>query len=216
MSERAATPGRARYPRRPSRAGIAAWHRRSGPALRHRRDAAARRPVAADVAGADRRDRTARLSRRRHQPRGSARHHADAHRGRDRGDPARDHPWRRCLGGGNCQRAASDAPAHRADRRRIPRGRRDFDRLHKGFHTALLAACGSKTPAARAFRSLRPGLSLSPRDDALLRQRQEIRRARISCSPTASSRATSPVRRRCWQSHLRSTLDFVYPAGNES
>ena len=95
--------------------------------------------------GIDRRDRPAWFSGGRRQPRGSARHHADAHGGRDRGAAARDGARRRCLGGGNSQHAASDAPAHSANRRAsFARARRSSTSLHKGFHTALLAACGSK------------------------------------------------------------------------
>ena len=68
-------------------------------------------------------------------------------------------------------------------------GAEDFDRLHKGFHTALLAGLRLKTHAGGPFRSLRPGLSLSPRDDALDRQRQEVRaRASIARRPRHRAR----------------------------
>ena len=91
-------------------------------------------------------------------------------------------------------------------------GAPDFDRLHKGFHTALLAACGSQRLLGRAFRSLRPGLSLPPRDDA------QLRRAAAGSSAVHQKLADRVLARRrsrrrdpCWTQHLHSTLDFVYP-----
>ena len=79
------------------------------------------------------------------------------------GRPALSARCTRCVG-------TSNAPAIE-----FREGAEDFDRLHKGFHTALLDRLRLKTPAGSAFRSLRPGLSLSPGDDAYVRQRQELR-----------------------------------------
>ena len=90
-------------------------------------------------------------------------------------------------------------------------GAPDFDRLHKGFHTSLLAACGSKRLLDGAFRSLRSGLSLSPGDDARLRQRRTVYRSRIRISPIGFWRAISMARTAMLASHLHSTLDYVYP-----
>ena len=43
----------------------------------------------------------------------------------------------------------------------------EFDRLHKAFHTALIAGCGLRTHADDRQRSLRSGVPLSPPDDGI-------------------------------------------------
>ena len=95
-------------------------------------------------------------------------------------------------------------------------GAPDFDRLHKGFHTALLAACGSKRLLAahsdlydQAYRYRR--VMMRSFDSG-----KKFVRGAPDCSPTACSRATFTGSQAMLDAHLRSTLDFVYPAGNES
>ncbi|MGY3504683.1 GntR family carbon starvation induced transcriptional regulator [Bradyrhizobium sp. USDA 4471] len=53
-------------------------------------------------------------------------------------------------------------------------GAADFDRLHKGFHTALLAACGSQRMLAAHSDLYDQALSLPPRDDGRHRQRRGL------------------------------------------
>ena len=95
-------------------------------------------------------------------------------------------------------------------------GAEDFDALHKGFHTALLAGLRLEAAAGGAFRSLRPGLSLSPRHDAVVRQRQAIRRTRHQLLADRVLARDIPGAQAMLTSHLRSTIDYVYPPGNES
>lgn len=91
-------------------------------------------------------------------------------------------------------------------------GAPDFDRLHKGFHTALLAACGSPRllaahselydQAYRYRRVMMHGFDSSSRfitvhqvlADAVLARNVEAAQANLT-------------------SHLSATLSYVYPAG---
>jgi GntR family carbon starvation induced transcriptional regulator len=90
-------------------------------------------------------------------------------------------------------------------------GAPDFDRLHKGFHTALLAACGSKRLLTahsdlydQAYRYRRVMMrSLGSGDDFIAAHQSLADRvlARdLDGAPTLLG------------SHLHSTLDYVYPA----
>jgi len=91
-------------------------------------------------------------------------------------------------------------------------GAADFDRLHKGFHTALLAACGSKRlltahselydQAYRYRRVMMRGFDSGERFVAA----HQLLADRILARDVGASQATLA-------SHLRSTLDFVYPPG---
>ena len=96
-------------------------------------------------------------------------------------------------------------------------GAPEFDRLHKGFHTALLAACGSKRLLA----------SHSDLYDQAYRYRRVMMRSFDSGKRfvAAHDRLAERVLERDVEgaqnmlaSHLHSTLDFVYPPakGNKS
>jgi GntR family transcriptional regulator, carbon starvation induced regulator len=89
-------------------------------------------------------------------------------------------------------------------------GAPDFDRLHKGFHTALLAACGSKRLLA----------SHSDLYDQAYRYRRVMMRSFDSGKKFVAAHQTLAdlVLTRDLEgaqtmlaSHLHSTLDFVYP-----
>ena len=89
-------------------------------------------------------------------------------------------------------------------------GTEDFDRLHKGFHTALLAACGSKRLLAahsetydQAYRYRRIMLRDFDSGKRFVRGHQILADCVISRDiPAAQAMLTS---------HLQSTLDYVYP-----
>ncbi|MDB5618195.1 FCD domain-containing protein [Tardiphaga sp.] len=91
-------------------------------------------------------------------------------------------------------------------------GAPDFDRLHKGFHTALLAACGSKRllsahselydQAYRYRRVMMRGFDSGTHFVAA----HQVLADRILARDIGASQATL-------ESHLRSTLAFVYPPG---
>lgn len=96
-------------------------------------------------------------------------------------------------------------------------GAADFDRLHKGFHTALLAACGSK-------RLLTAHSDLY---DQAYRYRRVMMRSFDSGKKFVAAHQSLADRvlardvegaRKMLESHLHSTLDFVYPRskGNRS
>lgn len=89
-------------------------------------------------------------------------------------------------------------------------GAPDFDRLHKGFHTALLAACGSKRlltahsdlydQAYRYRRVMMRGLGSGEGFVAAHQSLADVVLARdLDGAPTML------------KSHLHSTLDYVYP-----
>lgn len=94
-------------------------------------------------------------------------------------------------------------------------GAPDFDRLHKAFHTALLAACGSKRlltahsdlydQAYRYRRVMMRGFD-SGRKFVAAHQRLADR---ILARDLAGAQAML-------EAHLRSTLDFVYPPAKGS
>lgn len=91
-------------------------------------------------------------------------------------------------------------------------GAADFDRLHKGFHTALLAACGSKRllmahsqlydQAYRYRRVMMRGFNSGMEFVATHQQLADC----ILARDVGAAQATL-------ESHLRTTLDFVYPPG---
>jgi GntR family carbon starvation induced transcriptional regulator len=91
-------------------------------------------------------------------------------------------------------------------------GAPDFDRLHKGFHTALLSACGSKRllsahsdlydQAYRYRRVMMRGFDSGARFVAA----HQLLADRILARDIGASQATL-------ESHLHSTLAYVYPPG---
>jgi GntR family transcriptional regulator, carbon starvation induced regulator len=94
-------------------------------------------------------------------------------------------------------------------------GAEDFDRLHKGFHTALLAACGSKRLLAahsdlydQAYRYRRVMMRSFDSGKKFVRAHQLLA-DRIIARDVQGSQAMLTA-------HLRSTMDFVYPSGSES
>lgn len=91
-------------------------------------------------------------------------------------------------------------------------GAADFDRLHKGFHTALLATCGSKRLLTahselydQAYRYRRVMMRGFDSGEGFVAAHQLLV-DRILARDVGASQATLA-------SHLRSTLDFVYPPG---
>ena len=94
-------------------------------------------------------------------------------------------------------------------------GAEDFDQLHKGFHTALLAACGSKRLLAahsdlydQAYRYRRVMMRSFDNGKKFVRSHQLLAE-RIIRRDIKGSQAMLAA-------HLRSTLDIVYPGGTES
>src|SRR5712671_87470 len=94
-------------------------------------------------------------------------------------------------------------------------GAPDFDRLHKGFHTALLAACGSQRLLAahsdlydQAYRYRRVMMRSFDSGKKFVRVHQLLAE-RVIGRDIKGSQAML-------EAHLRSTLDIVYPGGNES
>ena len=94
-------------------------------------------------------------------------------------------------------------------------GAEDFDRLHKGFHTALLAACGSKRLLAdhsdlydQAYRYRRVMMRSFDSGKKFVRAHQLLA-DRVIARDIPGSQAML-------EAHLRSTLNFVYPPGSES
>ena len=91
-------------------------------------------------------------------------------------------------------------------------GAPDFDKLHKGFHTALLSACGSKRllsahsdlydQAYRYRRVMMRGFDSGTRFVAA----HQLLADRILARDIGASQATL-------ESHLHSTLAYVYPPG---
>jgi GntR family transcriptional regulator, carbon starvation induced regulator len=101
-------------------------------------------------------------------------------------------------------------------RRHIERtGDEDFDRLHKGFHTALLTGCGSKRLLAahsdlydQAYRYRRVMMSSIDSGKNFVRAHQLLA-DRIIARDVPGSQTML-------EAHLRSTLNFVYPPSSES
>jgi DNA-binding GntR family transcriptional regulator len=91
-------------------------------------------------------------------------------------------------------------------------GAADFDRLHKGFHTALLAACGSRRllaahselydQAYRYRRLMMRGFDSGARFVAA----HQLLADRVLARDVGAAQATLA-------SHLHSTLAYVYPPG---
>jgi GntR family transcriptional regulator, carbon starvation induced regulator len=89
-------------------------------------------------------------------------------------------------------------------------GAPDFDRLHKGFHTALLAACGSKRLLAahsdlydQAYRYRRVMMRSFDSGEKFVAAHQSLA-DQILARDLGEAQAMLA-------SHLHSTLDFVYP-----
>ena len=94
-------------------------------------------------------------------------------------------------------------------------GADDFDRLHKGFHTALLAGCGSKRLLSahsdlydQAYRYRRVMMRSFDSGKKFVRAHQLLA-DRIISRDIAGAQAMLAA-------HLRSTMDIVYPSRNES
>jgi DNA-binding GntR family transcriptional regulator len=91
-------------------------------------------------------------------------------------------------------------------------GTEDFDRLHKGFHTALLAACGSKRLLAahsetydQAYRYRRVMLRGFDSGVRFIGAHEMLANCVIS--------RDIPAAQAMLASHLQSTLNYVYPPG---
>ena len=93
-------------------------------------------------------------------------------------------------------------------------GAPDFDRLHKAFHTALLAACGSKRLLMahsdlydQAYRYRRVMMRSFDSGKKFVAEHQRLA-DRILARDLAGAQAMLGT-------HLHSTLDFVYPPGKK-
>ena len=89
-------------------------------------------------------------------------------------------------------------------------GAPDFDRLHKAFHTALLAACGSKRLLTahsdlydQAYRYRRVMMRILDSGKKFVAAHQNLA-DRVLARDVAGAQAML-------EAHLHSTLDFVYP-----
>jgi GntR family transcriptional regulator, carbon starvation induced regulator len=94
-------------------------------------------------------------------------------------------------------------------------GAEDFDRLHKGFHTALLGACGSKRMLAahsdlydQAYRYRRAMMRQFDSGKKFVRVHQLLADCVLSRDVPAAQAMLSE--------HLHSTINFVYPPGSRS
>ena len=94
-------------------------------------------------------------------------------------------------------------------------GADDFDRLHKGFHSALLSGCGSKRLLAahsdlydQAYRYRRVMMRSLDSGKKFVRVHQLLA-DRVLSRDIAGAQAML-------EAHLRSTIDIVYPNGSES
>ena len=94
-------------------------------------------------------------------------------------------------------------------------GAEDFDRLHKGFHTALLAACGSQRMLNahsdlydQAYRYRRVMMRAIDSGKKFVREHQLLA-DRVLSRDIAGAQTMLAA-------HLRSTINFVYPRGNGS
>jgi GntR family transcriptional regulator, carbon starvation induced regulator len=93
-------------------------------------------------------------------------------------------------------------------------GAEDFDRLHKGFHTALLGACGSKRMLAahsdlydQAYRYRRAMMRQLDSGKKFVRVHQLLADCVLS--------RDIPGARAMLSEHLHSTINFVYPPGGK-
>ena len=89
-------------------------------------------------------------------------------------------------------------------------GAADFDRLHKGFHTALLAACGSQRMLAahsdlcdQAYRYRRVMMGAIDSGEGFIRSHQMLADHVLARDLAAAQKMLA--------AHLHSTIDFVYP-----
>jgi DNA-binding GntR family transcriptional regulator len=94
-------------------------------------------------------------------------------------------------------------------------GAGDFDRLHKGFHTALLAACGSKRMLNahsdlydQAYRYRRVMMRAIGSGKRFVREHQLLADCILS--------RDIPGAQAMLEAHLRSTINYVYPPGSGS
>jgi GntR family transcriptional regulator, carbon starvation induced regulator len=94
-------------------------------------------------------------------------------------------------------------------------GAPDFDRLHKGFHTALLAACGSTRMLAahsdlydQAYRYRRVMMRQFDSGERFVRAHQLLADRALSRDVAGAQTMLAE--------HLRSTINFVYPPGSGS
>jgi GntR family transcriptional regulator, carbon starvation induced regulator len=94
-------------------------------------------------------------------------------------------------------------------------GAPDFDRLHKGFHTALLAACGSTRMLAahsdlydQAYRYRRVMMRQFDSGERFVRAHQLLADRALSRDVAGAQTMLAE--------HLRSTINFVYPQGSGS
>lgn len=94
-------------------------------------------------------------------------------------------------------------------------GTEDFDRLHKGFHTALLGACGSRRMLAahsdlydQAYRYRRAMMRQFDSGKKFVRVHQLLADCVLSRDVPAAQAMLSE--------HLHSTINFVYPPGYRS
>src|SRR3954469_11705660 len=94
-------------------------------------------------------------------------------------------------------------------------GAADFDALHKGFHTALLAACGSPRLLAahsdlydQAYRYRRVMMRGFDSGDHFVEAHQKLADCVIARDAAAA--------RAMLAEHLESTLHYVYPSGEGS
>ena len=94
-------------------------------------------------------------------------------------------------------------------------GAEDFDRLHKGFHTALLAACDSRRMLAahsdlydQAYRYRRVMMRQFDSGKKFVRVHQLLADCVLS--------RDIPGAQAMLAEHLHSTINFVYPPGNGS
>jgi GntR family carbon starvation induced transcriptional regulator len=92
-------------------------------------------------------------------------------------------------------------------------GAEDFDRLHKSFHTALLAACGSKRMLNahsdlydQAYRYRRVMMRQFDSGKKFVRAHQLLADCVLS--------RDIPGVQTMLSEHLRSTINFVYPSGS--
>jgi len=93
-------------------------------------------------------------------------------------------------------------------------GAEDFDRLHKGFHTALLGACGSKRMLAahsdlydQAYRYRRAMMRQLDSGKKFVRVHQLLADCVLSRDIPGAQAMLSE--------HLHSTINFVYPPGGK-
>lgn len=93
-------------------------------------------------------------------------------------------------------------------------GAADFDRLHKGFHTSLLAACGSQRMLAthsdlydQAYRYRRVMMRAITSGEDFMHSHQMLA-DRVLARDVAAAQLML-------ETHLRSTINFVYPPDRE-